>query len=81
MAELTSRWDEKKVGRMPRSAFIKVEELEIGATAVDAERLFDALAAGQGSSGKSDLDMKRLVKTVFEWVSRRARRRLQKAAS
>ena len=71
MAELTSRWDEKKVGRMPRSAFIKgVEGLEIGATAVDAERLFDALAAGQGSSGKSDLDMKRLVKTVFEWVSK-----------
>ena len=72
MAELTTRWDEKKLGKMSRGALVRVvADLEIGATDADAERSSRFSPPRRAPlGGKGELDVKKLVKMAFEWVAK-----------
>ena len=81
MAELIGKWDDAKKGRIGKGEFVKaVGELRVESGHGDVEKLFDILVAGQasdkalggGGPAKPELDIKKLVKTVFEWVSQAA---------
>ena len=76
IAELGGKWDEKKKGSLSKAELGKqLHNLGVVPHAGELEKLFEVLLSGQGAAahvvnGVNELDVKRLVKTVFEYASK-----------
>ena len=71
IGDVASRWDPQKKGSLSKAELVKrLHEMGVAADAKEVDALFEALVNGQAvSPTKGEVDVKRLVKLMFEWVS------------
>ena len=71
IADVQTKWDSQKKGSLTKPELLKrLGELDVVASTGEVDGLFEGLLAAQVSTpNKGEVDLKRLVKTVFEWSS------------